>query len=133
MGELHISKVAVGCADLAALRRRQAARTLDGETAIVTRYRPLRADALLGGSIYWIVRHRLLARQTIRSFGVHEDGRALIRLDSRIVPVRPVARRAHQGWRYLAAEDAPADLEGEEEAAALPAGLAEELLALALI
>jgi hypothetical protein len=49
--------------------------------------------------------------------------------------VRAVPKRAHQGWRYLAHADAPADLgDGEADGlAALPAHLAAELAVLALI
>src|SRR3546814_15877614 len=62
---LHISKVAVGCRTFEALRKRQEARLSDGVVPITTRFRPTRADELIGGSIYWIVKHRLAARQTI--------------------------------------------------------------------
>jgi len=134
MSFLHISKVAVGCASFEALRKRQAGRLADGVVPIVTRFRPKRADELIGGSIYWIVKHRLAARQTIIGFAEGEDRRTVIRLDPNLVPVRARAKRAHQGWRYLAAEDAPGDFDGDDEGlAALPAALAIKLSALALI
>jgi len=132
---LNISKVAVGCASLDSLRARQLLRLAGGIVPIVTRFRPKRADELVGGSIYWIVKHRITARQAILGFADREeDRRTIIRLDPELVPVRALAKRAHQGWRYLEAQDAPLDLDGTEDGAdALPAGLALRLSALALI
>jgi hypothetical protein len=135
MPRLNISKVAVGCASLEALQRRQKMRLADGVVPIVTRFRPKRADELIGGSIFWIVKHRLAARQTILGFAEREEDRkTVIRLDPELVPVKARPKRAHQGWRYLAAEDAPQDFDGEDEGvAALPPDLAVKLAALALI
>jgi hypothetical protein len=132
---LNISKVAVGCASLEALRARQRLRLSGGVVPIVTRFRPKRADELIGGSIYWIVKHRIAARQTIIGFADREeDRRTIIRLDPLLVPVRALAKRAHQGWRYLAPADAPLDLDGDETGLAeLPAELTARLAALALI
>ena len=135
MALLNISKVAVGCASLEALRQRQLARLQDGIVPLRTRYRPKRADELIEGSVYWIIRHRVMARQTILGFGEDEvERRTIIWLDPELVPVQPQPRRAHQGWRYLAAADTPPDrLGGIEGVAALPSSLADELAALALI
>lgn len=132
---LHISKVAVGCASLDALRARQAQRLADGIVPVVTRFRPKRADELVGGSIYWILKHRIAVRQTILGFAEREeDRRTIIRLEPGLVPVRAVPRRAHQGWRYLAADEAPQDLTGDETGLAeLPPELTARLAALALI
>lgn len=117
-----------------ALRRRQAARLADGMVPIVTRFRPKRADELVGGSIFWIVKHQISARQRILGFGESEaDRRTIIRLDPELVPVRPHPRRAHQGWRYLPPEDAPADIGEGDEVALLPPALAAALAGLALI
>lgn len=135
MLRLNISKVAVGCASLETLQRRQAARLVDGCVPVVTRFRPTRADELIGGSIYWIVKHKLAARQTILGFAEREsDRKTIIRLDPELVAVRARHKRAHQGWRYLLPEDAPEDFDGEDEGiAALPRDLAVKLAALALI
>jgi hypothetical protein len=135
MSGLNISKVAVGCPNLAALRRRQAARVVDGRVPVFTRFRPRRAEELIGGSIYWIIKHQVAARQTITGFGVDEvSRRTIITLAADIVPVQPQPRRAHQGWRYLDAADAPGDInEGDGEVAALPDELLSRLAALALI
>lgn len=134
VASLHISKVAVGCSGLEALQRRQAGRLADGEVPIVTRFRPKRADELVGGSIFWILQHRIAARQRILGFAESEgDRRTIIRLDPELVPVRPQPKRAHQGWRYLPPQDAPADLAEGDDEAALPPALAQTLAALALI
>ena len=135
MHSLHISKVAVGCASVEALRQRQESRFRDGHVPIMTRFRPRRADELVGGSIYWIVKHRIAVRQTIIGFADSDaDRRTIIHLDPELVPVRALPKRAHQGWRYLAAAEAPPDLEGAGDGTlALPSQLAERLAVLALI
>ncbi|HEX8366855.1 MAG TPA: DUF1489 family protein [Allosphingosinicella sp.] len=130
-----MSKVAVGCGTLDALAVRQRLRLAGGIVPIVTRFMPKRADELVGGSIYWIVKHRITARQTILGFAIREEDRkTIIRLDPELVPVRARPKRAHQGWRYLAAADAPADLDGDDDGLlALPAPLSAKLAGLALI
>lgn len=134
MSSLNISKVAVGCASFDALRKRQEARLSGGVVPIMTRFRPKRADDLVGGSIYWIVKHRITARNRILGFAESEDNRTIIQLDPKLVPVKARPKRAHQGWRYLAPGDAPADFDGEDEGiSALPPALAVKLAALALI
>lgn len=134
MASLNISKVAVGCATLDALRERQRGRMTDGIVPVFTRFRPKRAEDLVGGSLYWIVKHRVVARQTILGFDEAEERRTLIRLDPELVPVRAQPRRAHQGWRYLADDEAPQDLFGRDEGIeTLPSTLVAELSALALI
>ena len=135
MVRLNISKVAVGCASLEALASRQRARLSEGVVPLVTRFRPKRADELIGGSVYWIVKHRITARQTILGFADREEDRkTVIRLDPELVPVRALPKRAHQGWRYLAPADAPLDLDGDDDGlAALPSQLAARLAGLALI
>ena len=134
MHPLNLSKVAVGCGDVALLAQRNEGRTADGEVTIHTRYRPTRHVELVGGSLFWIVKHRLVARQTILGFAEDERGHCLIRLDARLVPVRLRFKRAHQGWRYLASGDAPADHDGDEDAlSAMPPRMVSALAALALI
>jgi hypothetical protein len=133
---LNITKVAVGCAELDTLRARLDSRAEGGETYIVTRFRPKRESELVGGSLFWIIKHRLIARQEILGFADDPDGkRCRILLSADLRPVRAHPKRAHQGWRYLPAADAPPDLGGDEAEglSALPGVLAAELAALALI
>src|ERR1043165_9776453 len=129
MAMLHLSKVAFSCASYDTLARRQQARLADGVVPLVTRFMPKRAEELIGGSLYWIVKHRLIARNRILGFAVRaSDGRTIIQLDPELVRVRLHAKRAHQGWRYLAAEDAPPDLDGEPDGLdALPPALLGKL------
>lgn len=135
MHPLHITKVAVGCPTVEDLRAGLERRAADGEVSITTRYRPKRAEELVGGSLYWIIKHRLVVRQRIIGFSESEDGRlCVIRLEARLVPVRARPKRAHQGWRYLAGGDAPEDFDGDEsDLSQMPARLIGELSALALI
>jgi len=132
---LHLSKVAVGCASLDLLVERMAGRS-DGRVAeITTRFRPTRhAEIDDGSSLYWIIKHRLVARQPILGFRELEgERRWAIKLDPIVVPVQQRFKRVHQGWRYLDPADAPDDLVTGEGAVALPPALAAELLDLALI
>src|SRR5690606_27502916 len=107
----HITKVAVGCASLDVLAARLAARAAGGTVDVTTRYRPTRHAELIGGSLYWIIKHHLVARQTIVDFvPVADAPRWTIRLEAALTPVQTWPRRAHQGWRYLNGADAPPDL-----------------------
>jgi hypothetical protein len=135
MPELNISKVAVACGSLDALRERQRQRQAGGVVPLVTRFMPKRADELVGGSLYWSIKHRIVARQTLLGFAAREeDKRTVISLDPDLVPTRAWPKRAHQGWRYLAASDAPQDLAGGEDGIGeLPPPLAAALAAVALI
>ena len=130
---LNITKVAVGCPDADSLAARLQSRAIDGESWIVTRYRPTRHEELIGGSLFWIIKHQLVARSRIVGFA-ESEGRWRVRLDADLVTIRVRARRAHQGWRYLTAEDAPPDLDGAiDELAALPPSLIGKLTSLRLI
>jgi hypothetical protein len=134
MHPLNITKVAVGCVDMEMLRARLSGRAVAGESFLTTRYRPTRHAELIGGSLFWIVKHQLVARSPILRFEEDERGHCLIRIEAALVPVRLRPKRAHQGWRYLPAADAPPDLDGEaDDLAALPPHLASALAALALV
>lgn len=134
---LHLTKVAAGCPDIETLAARQAHWWGEGRAGAHTRFMPKRADELIGGSIFWIIGHRLVARQTILSIAMVETPwgtKCAIELAPGPVPVEPRPCRAHQGWRYLAAADAPADLAaGAEPGEALPPALLRELAALGLM
>lgn len=131
---LHITKVAFGCDSVEILVERLAAGAIDGVTTVGTRYKPKRSAELIGGSLFWILKHRLVARSLILDFVDGDGGRCAIRVASRLVPVMPQPRRAHQGWRYLAAEDAPVDISaGAGDIGDLPKALLDELATLALI
>ena len=133
MPSLHLTKVAFACRDVEALEQRIAGRAVDGEVRVATRMRPKRASELLGGKLYWILKHRLVAGQEILRFEDREDGRIDIVCSAELVRVSPMPRRAHQGWRYLEAKDAPSADGDATGVGALPAQLYGRLAALALV
>jgi Uncharacterized conserved protein len=128
-----MTKVAFACRDLEMLQRRIAGRAVAGEVRIATRMRPKRSAELIGGSLYWIVKHRLLARQEILRFDDREDGRIDIVCSTDLATVSPIPRRAHQGWRYLEEEDAPSADDDGSGLGMLPPRLYGKLAALALV
>jgi hypothetical protein len=130
---VHLTKVAFACRDLDALQERVRRRALNGEVRIATRMRPKRAPELIGGRLYWIVRHTIIAGLEILRFEDREDGRIDIVCSAELVTVAPAPRRAHQGWRYLEDADAPREDDGGSGLLALPPQLYGRLAALALV
>jgi len=130
---LHLSKVAVGCATAEALRMRIAGRAEGGIVRVNTRYRPTRHAELIGGSLYWIVKHRLVGCQEILRLEDRDDGRIDIVCSAELRAVTPMPRRAHQGWRYLEDSDAPSGDDDGSGLGTLPAQLYGRLAALALV
>jgi hypothetical protein len=129
--QLHLTKVAVGCASLEALRNRIARRAGKGVVRVATRMRPKRAEELIGGSLHWIVKHRIIARQQILRLEDRSDGRIDIVCSDQLVILSPVPKRAHQGWRYLETE--VSDEADPTGVADLPPRLYGKLAALALV
>ncbi len=133
MSTLHLTKVAFACGDYDVLASRIASRAQGGEVRIVTKRRPKRAGELVGGNLYWIVKHRIVAGNVILGFEDSGDGRTAIVCSAKLEPVTPKPRRAHQGWRYLAQEDAPEAGDDSSGLSALPPRLYGRLAALALV
>ena len=133
MPNLHLTKVAFACRDVEALQERVTRRAIDGEVRIATRMRPKRADELIGGNLYWIVKHRLVAGLEILRFEDREDGRIDIVCSADLKTVAPTPRRAHQGWRYLDDAHAPSGNDDGTGVGALPPQLYGRLAALALV
>lgn len=132
---LHLTKVAVGCPDIETLARLQK-QHWGAEAASLTRFMPKRADELIGGSLFWIIKHRIVARQPILACAMVETPwgvKCRISLAPGPVAVQPIPKRAHQGWRYLESPDAPPDLSAATDAAALPIGMVRELQSMWLI
>jgi len=128
---LSMTKVAFGATSFEDLHgwfktRRETAR-------LTTRYLPKRHEEMIGGSVYWILKHQLVARSEILGFKAAADGRTEIVISTRLIDVHPKPKRAHQGWRYLEAADAPADLADGESAEMLPPSMAGELAKLGLV
>ncbi|MDO5369175.1 DUF1489 family protein [Paracoccus sp. (in: a-proteobacteria)] len=132
-------KLCVGAPAPEALERWQAERFGDGPAEHVTRMWPKRAGELLaGGSIFWVFKGTMLARQRLLDLQqrVGADGitRCALILDREVVRVSAVPRRAFQGWRYLAPADAPPDLPaGRAAESPLPPRLARELAEMGLL
>jgi hypothetical protein len=118
---LHLVKLCVGCDTVQDLAHWQVERLRElkrakkkPELCHRTLQTPKRAAEILdGGSLYWVIKGFILVRQRIVALRPDrkEDGSACcaIVLDAKLVTTRPQGRRAFQGWRYLPAEDAPAD------------------------
>ena len=132
---LHLTKVAFGATSVDHLAERLRGRAAAGELFLTTRFLPKRHQEVAGkGSLYWIIKHQLVARSPITAFGEAEGGRVAIRLDPGLVLVQARPKRAHQGWRYLEHPDAPVDLGGDATGVAqMPPALVGRLAELALI
>ncbi len=137
---LHLLKLAVGVNDLTELRQLQRARRKErGLSCFYTRNTPRRTEEVLdGGSIYWVIKRQVQARQRILGFlpGMGEDGErhCLVKYQATIVPTLWQPRRPFQGWRYLLPEDAPPDRPaGAAADQEMPSEMAEELRALGLL
>lgn len=126
---LHLTKIAFGAKSYADIEDWFADRP---RLSLTTRYCPKRVEELQGGSLYWIHEHAIVARNAILGFEQQPGGRWWIHLDGTLVRVHTVPRRAHQGWRYLAHEFAPPDLDSACGGEALPARLVGELAKLGL-
>lgn len=132
---LHLIKLSVGTTDVGDLASWQARRLRDSVESgggrrlwHTTRNMPRRGEELLGGgSIYWVIKGRVLARQRLSGLerDVDMEGRRFCRLmlDPDLIEVAPWPHRPFQGWRYLQAADAPPDLD------AIDPGLSPEMAA----
>jgi hypothetical protein len=141
---LHIIKLCVGCDSLSELAgwqkkrlKEKRAKGQKPELIHITRMTPKRGKEVLdGGSLYWVIKGQIAARQKLLAFrevkknGVPHCG---LVYDKTLVPVVARPRRAFQGWRYLEAKDAPADLAKTKGAKDLPEALQRELASLGLL
>ena len=144
---LHIIKLCVGAESIEDLAQWQAKRIKEQKKRgvkkptlmHVTRMTPKRKDEVLdGGSLYWVIKGQIAARQTIVGIEPFIDsegiGRCKVWLDGAVVAVAPRPMRAFQGWRYYQAKDAPPDLdETQPGLAEMPEALRRELAGLGLL
>jgi hypothetical protein len=143
---LHLIKLAVGAESLADLREWMVERMAEAKRrraplrhAHITRMTPKRVEEILdGGSLYWVVKGLISARQQIVGLEPFVDadgiGRCKIWLDQTVVAVAPRPMRAFQGWRYYEAKNAPPDIdEAQPGFAAMPEALRRELAGLGLL
>ena len=120
---LHLLKLCVGCDSVQDLedwiKQRLKEKKKKGEKPEhihTTRMVPKRADELVdGGSLYWVIRGEILCRERLIAIRPFTDkdgiGRCRLVMDGKLHLVQPRPFRAFQGWRYLAAKDAPTDLD----------------------
>lgn len=103
----------------------------------VTRLMPKRRDEILdGGSIYWVIKGRIVARQKIVELKpAQKYGRSHFEITYEPKLTLVAARRTQQieGWRYLASKDAPPDIVADKAAENLPEDLKIELSRLGLL
>jgi hypothetical protein len=143
---LHLIKLCVGADSIEDLREWVSERALiaiaagmEPHSSHVTRMIPKRDQDLLdGGSIYWVIKGQVQARQRLVDLKSFTDADGISRcelvLGPEVIETELQPRRAFQGWRYLTDEDAPRDLSNMGEGAAdLPLELRRELAELGLL
>lgn len=141
---LHLIKLCVGVSEPAELSayiettvENARSNGLPLETTHTTRVLPKRASEILeGGSLFWVMKAKVRARQRILRFdpvrGADGIERCRIVLAPELYLTRTQPRRAFQGWRYLQPADAPVDL-GSDGDDTLPTDLERELAELGLL
>ena len=143
---LHLIKLCVGCDSIADLEdwieeNRAHYRRLGRayEQTHTTRMVPKRlGEVVAGGSLYWVIKGQVSCRQPLIAVRPFTDesgiGRCHLVLEPTVVPVEPRPCRPFQGWRYLAATEAPRDLQRiSRDLAQLPESLRRELAELGLL
>ncbi len=138
---VNILKLCVGADRVEDLIEWQATHRHDwagGRPVHVTRMWPKRAEAVLGGgSLYWVFKGVVLARQRIVDLQERLGGDGITRcalvLDPEVIRTEAAPRRPFQGWRYLEPQDAPRDLARRRaQDDALPPSLAQALAEIGL-
>jgi hypothetical protein len=144
---LHLIKLAVGCDSVKELKGRVAERMktakkkgLPQRHIHITRMTPKRIDDILnGGSLYWVIRGEIAAREKIIGIEPFRDkdgiGRCRLIMQPKVIAVSPRPMRPFQGWRYFTEDSAPPDL-GKVAAgtiAAMPEPMRRELRDLGLL
>ncbi|ACI92884.1 conserved hypothetical protein [Afipia carboxidovorans OM5] len=143
---LHLVKLSVGSTSFRDLKEWIDARAKASRTKTkpirhthVTRMTPKReAELLDGGSIYWVIKGEITARQKLVAIEPFRDkdgiGRCRLVMETKLIPVSPRPMRAFQGWRYLDAKSAPPDLRGSPQGLAdMPEPMRRELRELGLL
>lgn len=132
---LHIVKLCVGAESVEDLAEFQIGQIKKRKRPVCgTRMWPKRAEEVLaGGSLFWVIKGVISVRQRIVEIAEVRDDHGLrcgLYLDAKLVRTIPQPRRAFQGWRYLAPNDAPADLSEAQGGADLPEHLRRQLVEL---
>jgi hypothetical protein len=135
---LNLLKPALRSKDILSLRQAQSRFYTMHDGLITypvwTSRRPTRIQEMLnGGSVFWIVNKYIRCRQDIVGFETLEDDadekpQYLIYCDATLIETKPIEKRPFQGWRYLEAGNAPADIGAvDPNESAPPPELASEL------
>ncbi len=140
MSSIHIIKLVVGVDSIKQFYDLQRHHEFDyhgqAATPCWTRYKPRAADEILreGGSIYRVVKNRIVCRHKILGFEMVEtDSKGtmcMIVQDAQMIETIHTPRRAFQGWRYLKPADVPADkgvYTGGEAEETIPEEMQDEL------
>lgn len=124
MTALHMIKLCVGCDTVDELLDWRRGQGAPAPWILRTRQTPKRALELTGGgSLYRVFKGFVLCRQRIiqvETVGEGVTARCEVTLDPEVILTQPTPRRPFQGWRYLAGDAAPSDLDG--------AGVGEEAM-----
>lgn len=140
-GMINLLKLCVGAdsvEDLLDWQRNQRPHWPEGRAIHVTRMWPKReAEVLDGGSLYWVIKGVILARQRILDLQEVNLGdgipRCALVLDAEVIRTEAAPRRPFQGWRYLDPKESPRDLpKGRTQDDPLPPKLALALAELGL-
>ncbi|WP_429933509.1 DUF1489 family protein [Agrobacterium vitis] len=143
---LNLIKLCVGADSIDDLKHWVAERALVAisadlapQSSHVTRMMPKRVEELLdGGSLYWIIKGQVAARQPLLDIfsvtGADGINRCELVLGPEVIETTPAPRRPFQGWRYLDPKDAPRDLSaGGAGLDDMPDDLKRELAELGLL
>ncbi|WP_422376656.1 DUF1489 family protein [Roseibium sp.] len=142
---LHLVKLCVGADSVESLQawmdfRQETARKagLPAESIHTARMVPTRRVEILdGGSLYWVIKGKIQVRQHLIDIRPFTDEAGVKRCDlvmePRLILTHYQPKRPFQGWRYLKAEDAPADLKLGGNAQAMPDEMRRDLTELCLL
>lgn len=146
---LNLIKLAVGVEDVDHLqeiqtRRLNVAAGVSNEDSNkaqlfhITRNKPRRlAELVGGGSMYWVIKGFVRARQRVLGAedgieGKTRSGCGLV-LDPTLVQTQMVPWKPFQGWRYLEGDNAPVDVMADSPELDMPPEMAAELRNLGLL
>ncbi len=144
---LHLIKLCVGCDSVKDLKEWVAERIKTAKKkrqpphhVHVTRMTPKRIEEILaGGSLYWVIRGEIAAREKLIAIEPFRDkdgiGRCRLVMQPKVISVSPRPMRPFQGWRYFKADAAPPDLtmSAASGVAAMPEPMRRELRDLGLL
>src|SRR3954452_9016755 len=144
---LHLIKLPVGGESVKEPRARMAERMQSARQkglplrhVHITRMTPKRVGEILaGGSLYWVIRGEIAAREKLVAIEPFRDrdgiGRCRLVMRPKLIAVSPRPMRPFQGWRYLGEDAAPPDLGRAAAAsvASMPEPLRRELRDLGLL